>query len=183
MNGTTNGQRISLLGEKLNEGWTVIERVPRNPQGSTGSNFSQGYIVENHDARRGFLKAMDYADAMRSKNTPDELKRIVDAYTFERDLCLDCRHKKLTGVVHAITHGEHIKDPDAYMSEFSKVNYLIFELADHGDIRAYIDSKRGCGDVFKLKALHNIANALRQLHLHGIAHQDLKPSNIMVFRG
>jgi len=36
-------------------------------------------------------------------------------------------------------------------------------------------------DAFALKVLHNVVVALEQLHYRGVAHQDVKPSNILVF--
>jgi len=60
------------------------------------------------------------------------------------------------------------------------VNYLIFELAD-GDVRWFLDSSDAADVAWKLRSLHDIATALMQLHGQGIAHQDLKPSNVLVF--
>lgn len=172
-----------LQGARLDGGWTVIEKVLRNPEENSGGTFSTGYVVMHDDGHRGFLKAMDYAEAIKKKNAPDEMKRQLDSYIFERDLCIHCRDRRMSSVLHAITHGSYIVDPEHPMSEFFKVEYLIFELADEGDIRIYLDSHRQSGPAFKLRALHNVANGLRQLHMHGIAHQDIKPSNIMVFNG
>src|SRR4029078_6903029 len=60
-------------------------------------------------------------------------------------------------------------------------HYLIVELAD-GDIRSHLDTQAVLDAVFVMKMLHHVAIGLKQLHTANIAHQDLKPSNVLVFR-
>ena len=61
------------------------------------------------------------------------------------------------------------------------VQYLIFEFADGGDIRKYFKLSQKFDTAWALRALHHIATGLQQLHSQEIAHQDLKPSNVLVF--
>jgi serine/threonine protein kinase len=63
------------------------------------------------------------------------------------------------------------------------VQYLIFEFADEGDVRKYLDLSKRLDAAWALRSLHHIATGLRQLHSQDIAHQDLKPSNVLVFEG
>jgi serine/threonine protein kinase len=62
------------------------------------------------------------------------------------------------------------------------VQYLIFEKAD-GDVRQQL----AAFDVFDLRwkflCLRHVATALKQLHGERIAHQDVKPSNVLLFKG
>ena len=51
-----------LLGRELPGKWKVVEAAARKPN-ATGGHFSVGYIAENQDGRKGFLKAMDYTAA------------------------------------------------------------------------------------------------------------------------
>jgi serine/threonine protein kinase len=60
------------------------------------------------------------------------------------------------------------------------VQYLIFELAS-GDVRSQLDAADQFDTAWALRSLHQIANGLKQLHGLGIAHQDLKPSNVLSF--
>lgn len=63
---------------------------------------------------------------------------------------------------------------------YSTVQYLIFELAE-GDVRKFLDLSDKLDNVFAMRSMHNIAVGLNQLHRADIAHQDLKPSNVLVF--
>jgi eukaryotic-like serine/threonine-protein kinase len=164
-----------LDGRDLPNGWRVVERIQRSPK-ATGGCFSIGYKVENADGRKGFLKALDYSAALRAPDTPSVLKSMIDAFVFERDLLNDCVMWKIRRVVRAIDSGQ-IVVPRARIRE---VNYLIFELAD-GDVREHLDFANQLDAAFSLRTVHNVAAALEQLHYRGVAHQDLKPSNVLVF--
>lgn len=63
---------------------------------------------------------------------------------------------------------------------FTKVFYLIFELAD-GDIRRHLAVQESLDLAFVLRTLHHVAVGLDQLHRADIAHQDLKPSNVLIY--
>lgn len=59
-------------------------------------------------------------------------------------------------------------------NSFTKVDYLIFELAD-GDVRSHLDAMPAFDAAFLLRTLHHVATGLQQLHRAQIAHQDLNP--------
>ncbi len=162
-----------LKGKKLEGGWTVLDFALRKPN-ATGSHFSQGYIVAHGDGRRGFLKALDYTAALQSPDSALALQAMVNAYLFEKALCEKCQH--LSRIARAVASGA-----TKCSNPFDKVEYLIFELAD-GDIRSQLDAQQQLDTVFIHKMLHGVATALSQLHNANIAHQDLKPSNVLVFR-
>ena len=58
--------------------------------------------------------------------------------------------------------------------------YLIFELAK-GDIRNEVAKWKQFDLAWVLRSLHHSSVGLSQLHSSEIAHQDLKPSNVLVF--
>lgn len=166
--------RELLKGEKLLGGWTVGEMLTK--KGGTGSNFSVGYIVRNDNGRECYLKAMDYHDAMTAGNTPDELKFYAELYGFEKRICEACRDIHLSRVMHAIDSGSITPHP---VAPYGKVEYIIFELAD-GDVRRHLDRHGQMDTAFMLRVLHNVGVALQQMHKAIMAHQDAKPSNVMI---
>ncbi|WP_082889669.1 protein kinase domain-containing protein [Methylomonas koyamae] len=167
-----------LVGEVV-DGWEVEERIKSYP-GATGGHFSVSYIVTKNGAK-AFLKAMDLHAAI--KVSLDEVQRVVTQYNFEKSLLTLCRDKNLSKIIRLISDGEHViqKLPSGSSHDLNRVYYLIFELAD-GDIRKELRfNGEASNAVWKAHVLHQIAVALTQLHSNKIAHQDLKPSNVLSF--
>jgi eukaryotic-like serine/threonine-protein kinase len=168
-----------LEGMTLEGGWKVLRRINKKPN-ATGAHFSTGYLVQNEEDHEGFLKAMDYSEAF---DHPDPrfvallLNEKTDAYLFEKTLCEKCSDHSMRRVVHAIASGTVRVNP---IDKYSIVEYLIFEMAQ-GDVRAQLDAHASFDLAFAVRTLHHVSVGLKQLHSRNIAHQDLKPSNIMVF--
>lgn len=172
-----NNPAKQLLGETLEDGWRVVEEVTLGAH-ATGGRFSAGYIVER-DGHKAFLKALDYSSALApGVDTPAELQKMTSAYLFERDLLERCGARKMDKVVRAVGRGQVKVSEDLG----GQVDYLLFELAD-GDIRNHMAAAQAINAAWSLRALHNVAVGLAQLHSEFIAHQDLKPSNVLVFKG
>jgi serine/threonine protein kinase len=166
-----------LVGEKLIDGWTVVSKLPARP-GATGGTFSVGYLVRNADGREGFLKALDFSHAFAAGADPARvLQAITTLFNFERDVLAQCRTHKLSRVATAIADGS-LKVKGFAIDE---VPYLIFELAD-GDARAHLDRSVKPKLAWRLRTLQHVAIGLRQLHSKGIAHQDVKPSNVLDYQ-
>ena len=63
---------------------------------------------------------------------------------------------------------------------FPVVPYLIFDMAD-GDVRKHLSATETMDYAWRFRSLHDLAVGLKQLHQVEVSHQDLKPSNILVF--
>jgi len=126
-----------------------------------------------------YLKALDFSAAFHSSDVPRELQALTEAYNFERDLCYRCKAHHLSKIVYPISDGT-VNAPGFGLYE-GKVYYIIFELSD-GDIRRVKDTFAKLNLSFVLRSLHNVAVGIQQLHTSGVAHQDLKPSNVLIFQ-
>lgn len=165
-----------LTGKKLRDGWTVQNIIHRKPD-ETGGQFSISYKVKNDSGQEGFLKALDFSGALISEDPARELEKLTSAYNFERDSLNKC--KKMSRVVTALTFGS------IEVEEFTKakvVQYIIFELAD-SSIRERIVNNSRPELSWCIRGLHQITVGLWQLHSSRIAHQDIKPSNMLLFEG
>jgi serine/threonine protein kinase len=167
-----------LEGVELPNGWKVAAKVPPSAV-STGGNFSVPYYVERVEGkktRRAFLKALNFRRLAAAPDFARAVQQHITAFNFERDTLTLCKDKKLKRVALLLDAGE-CRTPNNPLP----VCYIVFELAEGGDARKQL-AKLGKLDVaWTLRTLHQIAVGLQQLHGEGIAHQDVKPSNVLFF--
>ena len=167
-----------LEGVELPGGWRVLKRAATAPKG-TGGHFSIPYIVERTDGKckqQAFLKALNLRMIANSPDFARDMQRHMEAFNFERDTLAVCRSKRLKRVATLLDAGEY-RAPNSMLP----VCYIIFELAGGGDARHQLAKLGRLELAWTLRTLHHIATALKQLHQAGIAHQDLKPSNVLFF--
>jgi len=166
----------NLLGMTLGGGWTVVRKVAQHP--SSGGMFSVPYIVTDSVGKEHFLKALDFADAFNTSDPARALQDMTSAYNHERDILEHCKGRQLSRVVVAVTHG-YTQVPN-FDPISGRVAYLIFELAE-SDVRKQVDFKNRLNCLISLSILDDVTLGMMQLHLEAIAHQDLKPSNVLTY--
>lgn len=171
----------NLLNYTLKSGWKIIEKIEK-PINTTGGFFSVCYKVELN-GEICFLKAFDFSRFHSlselenpGRNAVDVMGDMIAAYQYERDLSNYCKDRHVTKVQFVKEAGEEIVRGFTY----SLVPYLIFDLAD-GDVRTQLNFSNDLDFAWKLGSLHDIAVGLKQLHQIDVSHQDLKPSNILIF--
>lgn len=164
-----------LAGIRLKDRWDVLE-LDGLRDGESGRNFSACYIVEDSQqpGRRMFMKAIDLYRIMGdSENVIEALHPYIEIFRFEQRLLEECRGQDR--VVTAVDSGQYTPK-----GERIPIPYLIFELAE-GDMNRHLASGRTITFAWKMRSLQQIATGVRQLHRKRIAHQDIKPSNAVVF--
>ena len=166
-----------LEGMNLPNGWRVVRKL-KAEDNATGGQFSCGYLAEHEKGAKGYLKALDFFSRLHESDDPARaLEPLLRAFNFERDLLYRCGNRRLSRIVLALDDGaitvSDVQGP-------STVQYIIFELAD-GDVRSQIGPADDLDVAWALRSLHQAAVGLEQLHLIGTAHQDLKPSNVLLF--
>jgi serine/threonine protein kinase len=173
----TNRAAARLEGKVLPGEWTVVKRL-EEPLDATGGFFSVGYIVQSADGRKGFLKALDYSEAFEPDSIPVSvrLQQLAESINFEQYVLARCRDRGLDKIVISISDGTITMGQPGV----DTVEYLIFELADC-DVRKQMSIIDKLDILWRFKSLHDISIGLEQLHRNDIIHQDLKPSNVLVF--
>lgn len=163
---------MNLMGKTTPGGWLIGDRVSFSND-HTGGHFSDCYRVQK-DNKKAFLKALDI-----EKFDIAQILGLMAGFEYESELLALCRDKKLGRIVQVIESDKVERDANA-PPVLRHVPFLIFELAE-GDIRDSVDLSKAVSDQWRFQILHQTTLALLQLHKEQIAHQDLKPSNVLRF--
>jgi serine/threonine protein kinase len=166
-----------LLGLDLEDGWKATELLVRPPH-ATGGNFCVMYLAAHPSGRLGFIKALDFSKALGRMDQSQMLMQMTTMYELERDLLQKCGRDRMSKVVVSIADGVVVV-PGGHL--LATVNYIVFERAE-GDIRSRLAADPGYDLGLRLRAVHQVATGLKQLHSRHIVHQDLKPSNVLCFQ-
>jgi serine/threonine protein kinase len=166
-----------LKGLTLDGGWQVIEQMSQQP--SSGGLHSVPYLVKDAQGKEHFLKAFDFSRAFEpGRDVIHELQLLTSIYENERDILEHCKSRRLSRVVVAVTFG-YVQVP-TMPGPSGTVYYLIFELAE-SDVRKQVDLKARLDCLTCLKILDDVTLGMMQIHGEAIAHQDLKPSNVLLY--
>ncbi|GJQ53818.1 MAG: hypothetical protein HKUEN07_03870 [Rhodocyclaceae bacterium] len=174
----------SLLGTKLPEGCILTKKnSPPGTGESTGGNFSVGYVGEWHDdrgrvTREAFVKVFDIGRAFRvhSGNIMEAITKLGLEHQHESRMFEICEAAKLNRVVKVLGRGQITGG----VGMATPLPYIIFELGD-ADLRVAVRKLDTIEIAWRLSTLHDVAVGLQEIHSQMIAHQDLKPSNVMIF--
>lgn len=181
-----------LQGVKLDDGWEIVEKVTKEKAANddlTPGFFSVGYRVQKGQDR-AFLKAFDLEAAInisgRNSDNPTEmmqaLQDLTSAFNSENALLEFCKNSNLDKIVKVIKIGFASPPAGVVAASTFPVPFLMFELADEGDIRGFIQKAETADDYWRLVHLHSVSVGLQQLHTNQICHQDLKPANVLIFK-
>ncbi|MBW8190655.1 protein kinase [Neiella marina] len=166
----------ALEGITTDTGWVIGSMIDK--RAGSGGNFCVQYTAQSPSGEIGFLKAMDLTRAMSSGNL-EAIGKTINEYVFEQNILKECKGNKLTRVVTPLDSGE-VKSPN-HPDPFNRVWYIIFSMADN-DLRGQYLQGEAISWRELFKSLHHVAIGIRQLHGIGIAHQDIKPSNILCYQ-
>lgn len=169
----------TLNGTKRSGLWHVRELVKKTVGGS-GGNFSIGYKVEHDDGTPAFLKATDIGllkDNILHKSPLEKISDALAEQKFEREILDICRGNNMDRIVHALDYGE-FETTEGGVRDY--VFFIVFELAT-GDVRQQVNREKRRDLLWATHALHNLSVAIEQLHTARIAHNDVKPSNLLIF--
>ncbi len=168
----------TLLGMSLPSGWKLIEQM-KPGKDATGGNFGTGYkATRGNDV--AFVKAIDFVEALSSSDVFARLQQLLDEATFEKDVLEFCTANRMHRVIKFLGYEEiHVGDR---ANPLNRVYCLIMELGQDDLRRTFNrDGIKNC--TWNLSVAEDIALALAQLHGRGIAHQDVKPSNVISVAG
>jgi serine/threonine protein kinase len=163
---------IDLIGKTTQDGW-FLEKAATFDVDHTGGYFSTCFNVTRDD-KKAFLKALNL-----DKFDIRKLMNFFTEFQYEQDTLTVCRDSKMNRIVRLIEAG-NIDRGDTFSPIQRQVPFIVFELAD-GDIRSSIDVSKNLSNRWRFFVLHQTTLGLLQLHAAQIAHQDLKPSNVLRF--
>jgi serine/threonine protein kinase len=112
-------------------------------------------------------------------NAPDELKDLelrLQVFNYQRELVERLANERLRGVVRAL-HTGFIAYPSAPLG---RLYYLIFEWSED-DLRSQVSLHEKFDEAYAIRILHQAATAIHELHFREVAHQSIRPADVLIF--
>jgi serine/threonine protein kinase len=157
-----------IIGQTLEGGWIVHElrQVQRD-----AASACRSYVARNAKGANAFVKVLD----PRANGSLEEAQNHLSQFIYERAIVDVCSERNMHRVIRGLAYGV-LKTPEPFSVS---LHYLVFEWAEC-DLRSQIDLDERSHLAVVLRWLHHVATGLQQLHFSEIAHQDVKPANILV---
>jgi len=154
------------------------------PPGATGGRNSVCYLVtDTTSGKTAFLKAIDYSKAFAlaaaaGTMVATVIVELAGRFKFEQELLELCRDASMRHVVVILDSGMELV-PGNTPNHIQNVDFIIFEHADATVRNRVVASDLALTEI--LLVCRQSAVALQELHRRGIFHQDVKPSNLLLF--
>lgn len=166
-----------LAGITLCGRWELRKLLHEGPQES-GGNFGVGYVVYDvTEKQECFLKVVDYRKRMRQIS---QLAQLLNEAQFEVAIQKYCNEKRMSKVVKMIANGELVFRRNADGEEYSFL-CIVMEKGE-GDIKDHVHYAPNQSPYWKLSVLRDVALAILQIERANLAHNDVKPSNVIRFK-
>jgi serine/threonine protein kinase len=183
MNATSPTSTVSpnfesdLIGVSLADGWNI--RALRDDIDSGAIRIPTVRFDAINSA--GEKARVVILDLRLDGNAPDELKDLelrLQVFNYQRDLVERLANDRLRGIVRAL-HTGSIAYP---LAPLGRLYYLIFEWSED-DLRSQVSLHEKFDVVYAIRVLHQAATALHELHFREVAHQSIRPADVLIFDG
>jgi serine/threonine protein kinase len=165
-----------LEGVTLASGWEIQKRFVKQ-QGESGGQFGICYFARRGD-EVAFVKALDFRRAFHEQDFISALNQLTSHVLWEKELMEYCQISGMSRIVKLLDYEDLILPEDGN-DQTKKICCLVFEVGK-GDLRRHFDIAKAPRKSWRLRVLRDVALALDQLHRRGVAHLDVKPSNVIL---
>lgn len=170
-----NSPAHRLEGVTLASGWIIGKRVVK-PAGASGGNFGICYTA-TRGSDTAFVKALDFRLAFHEKDFITALNNLTSHVLWEKEIMEFCRDVTMSRVIKLLDYEDLILPEDGN-DQTKKICCLVFEMGE-GDLRSKFNIADNPKHSWRLRVVRDVALALDQLHRRGVAHLDVKPSNVI----
>lgn len=166
----------ALTGLVLCNRWK-INRLLHEGKQESGGNFGVGYIaLDLNSNKECFLKVVDFRTRL---SNIDQLSALLNMAKFEIQMHIYCGERKMSKVVQMLEHGQIVFQRRTDGEKYNLI-CLVLERGE-GDIKSHISYAPNQSAYWKLSVLRDVALAIIQLERANLAHNDVKPSNVIRF--
>lgn len=168
-----NPSAKELVGFVIEDRWEFTKLQHEAPP-TSGGNFGVGYFAYDRiDEVERFIKVVDFRSRLADLS---QLTALLQLANFEVDMHKYCA--RMTKVVRMLAHGQlFFRMPDGVEYSFL---CLVLEKGE-GDIKSHLDFLPAKSPYWKLWVLRDVALAATQIERGNLAHNDIKPSNVIRF--